>query len=125
MFFLNVSIFEVSIPEVLISDVLVLGVGVADITIVVVAYVIAVIDTAAAKVMKGARVFWRLACARSSSGGGGFQVRLFVAASSRRSWHVVLACKWGGMSVLAVQDGASGAVSLAAQRRAGPIRVLR
>ena len=124
-FLLDVPISEVSIPKVLISIVLVLGEGVVDILIVVVTYVIAVIDTAVAKVMKEARVFWRLTRARFSSSGGGSRACLFVAASSWRSWSAVLACERGGVSVLAVHDGASGAVSLAAQRRAGPIRVLR
>ena len=118
MFFLDVSISEVSIPEVLISDVLVLGEGVADISIVVVAYVIA--DTAVAKVMREARVFWRLTRARSPSGGGGFRARLFAADASWRSWRVVLACEWGGVPVLAVHDGAYGAWQMA-----GPICVMR
>ena len=66
----EVSISEVSISEVLITDVLAICEGVVDVAIVVVTYVIAVIDTAVAKVMEEARVFWRLVCARSPSGAG-------------------------------------------------------
>ena len=62
-----------------ISDVLVLDDAVADISIVVVAY----IDTAVAKVMMEYWVFWRLVRPRSSTGGGGFGARLFIAASPR------------------------------------------
>ena len=67
----EISIVEVLIPEVSISDVLAFLEGVVNFSIVVVTYVIAVIVTAVAKVVNEARVFWRLACTRSSSFGGG------------------------------------------------------
>ena len=57
----------------------------ADVPIVVVTYVIAVVDTVVAKFMES-RVLCRLSSARSSLGGGGFEwTRLFFVAIMARS----------------------------------------
>ena len=105
----KVSIYKVSISKVSISDVLAIREGVVNVSIVT--YIIAVIDTAVAKVMEEARVFWPVACARSSSGGGGSRARLFVVNPWRvwRVWRVSLACMMRGPPVLAARDGVSGA----------------
>ena len=70
----------VLVLEVLFFGALVLDVMFADVSIVVVTFIFAVVDVSVAKVMKS-RFFWRLSSgARSSSGCGGFkQIRLFFA----------------------------------------------
>ena len=107
----KVSISEVLISEVLISNVLAMPEEFVDVSIVVVTYVIPVIETAVAKVMEEARVFWRLACALSALGGEGSRARLFVVNPWRvwRVWRVSLACMMRGPPVLAARDGVSGA----------------
>ena len=63
----------VLVLEVLFFGALVLDDVFADVSIVIVTFVFAVVDVAVAKVMES-RVFWRLSSgARSSSGSGGFE----------------------------------------------------
>ena len=75
-------IVSVEVLEVSISGVFFFSGVFADVSIVVVAFVIAVIDTAVAKVVMNSRVFWQLACMRSFLGGGGFGARPFFVVSS-------------------------------------------
>ena len=108
----------VLVLEVLFFGVLVFDDVFADVLIVVVSFVFAVVDVSVAKVMKS-RVFWRLSSgARSSSGCGGFEkICLFFVVAMWQSWRVVLTGEQGGRLVPAIHNWSTGTVPSASRRR--------